>query len=187
MGLDISLRTSNQEFDDFVFSRDNYFKAYSLSRDFCHLMCRRDVIIGPTELDQIGVLTAIDIEPLFLMNTYTPIDEFEEYSSLLDAEELDAERKKVITTNRTLEGNLPLVFETVSQLILKLSQIKHLGEQLSYHEQDRYWIQSYFSNFNANPGNGYIGNNFGQDLRNFKAYLELAENYGEHCVYFTYG
>jgi hypothetical protein len=46
---------------------------------------------------------------------------------------------------------------------------------------------NYFSNFNTDKGDGYIGNNFGRDLRNFKQYLEFAREKGATTVFFAYG
>jgi len=36
-------------------------------------------------------------------------------------------------------------------------------------------------------GDGYLNNNFGQDLRNFKRFVEFAKKRGATTVYFRYG
>ena len=45
----------------------------------------------------------------------------------------------------------------------------------------------YFSDFLLDKGDGYINNNFGQDLRNFRRFLEHAKRHGSTTVFFQYG
>jgi hypothetical protein len=45
----------------------------------------------------------------------------------------------------------------------------------------------YFSDFKIDKGDSYMGNNFGQDLRNFKRFLEFAKENGRTTVWFQYG
>jgi hypothetical protein len=60
-----------------VFTPDYYdlddinFHKHSLSRTFCNFMSRRDLIAGEPELDQIGKITGLNIQPLYDMNNYT--------------------------------------------------------------------------------------------------------------------
>lgn len=45
----------------------------------------------------------------------------------------------------------------------------------------------YFSNFTLDTGDGYIGNNLGQDLRNFRNFLLYAKSKGSQTVWVEYG
>jgi hypothetical protein len=51
----------------------------------------------------------------------------------------------------------------------------------------RFANEDYFSEFQIDKGDGYIGNNFGRDLRNFKKFLEYAKEKGTTTVWFDYG
>jgi hypothetical protein len=78
------------------------------------------------------------------------------------------------------------VLHTLDCLIKELSKIKNLPELLDSTDFDTLDVKWYFENFNVNTGNGYIGNNFGQDLRNFRHFLEYAKARGTKTVYFYY-
>ena len=45
----------------------------------------------------------------------------------------------------------------------------------------------YFSDFNKDKGEGYIGNNFGQDMRNFKRFIDYAIDRNSETIWFEYG
>ena len=73
MGLDIHLITDNSEEISRLKNTDNhvdFFNQHSLSRTFCNLMSRKDVIEEETELDQISRLTETDISVLYEMEQY---------------------------------------------------------------------------------------------------------------------
>ncbi|MBI3235362.1 MAG: hypothetical protein HYZ42_15225 [Bacteroidetes bacterium] len=77
--------------------------------------------------------------------------------------------------------------KTVTELIDKLNSIENLPSLLLKTEFDTLGIEEYFSAFQGDKGDGYIGNNFGQDLRNFKRFLEYAKQHGTTTVWFNYG
>jgi hypothetical protein len=193
MGLDIQIHVDNSEE---VFTPDYYdlddinFHKHSLSRTFCKFMSRRDVIAGEPELDQIGKITGLNIQPLYDMNNYGS-DEY--LQSMLDYAKTEQEKieilKKFKTTCDKLKGNIDLMIPLITQLIEKLSKINNLPKLLRKIDPDRDTLNndSYFANFNINEGDGYINNNFGHDLRNFQSFLLYAKSKGSRTVYFAYG
>lgn len=193
MGLDIAIRTDK---NDEIFEGDyhdpinNYFTKHSVSRTFCNLMCRQDVINGEPELDQIGRLTSVDITPIYQMETYGS-ESGEELEFFLETAESEEERKRILDHARqnkeNLKGNIDKVLFSVNALIDKLSEIANLPSLLNDYGYDTLNYKTYFIDFNVDKGQGYIGNNFGQDLRNFKEFLEFVKDKGATTVYFSYG
>jgi DNA repair exonuclease SbcCD ATPase subunit len=191
MGLDIHLITDNSEEISRLKNTDNqvdFFNQHSLSRTFCNLMSRRDVIQEETELDQISRLTETDISVLYEMEQYWNEMEVDFHLSFAETEN---DKKKVleqIANNRKKIGdNINKVLETIETLIQKLSKLGTLNDKLDSHEIDTLDNDYYFTDFNLDKGEGYIGNNFGQDLRNFRRFLEYAKANGANAVWFDYG
>jgi len=187
MGLDVLILTDNLEeihTDDFLENSD----LYSLSRTFCNFLCRPNVSTVEPELDQIGIITGVDISPLYEMETYLSGDALDFYVSVAENEE---ERNAVIANaeaaKEKLKGNIDRVLVIINQLINKLSVINNLPELLDNGGNDTLNSKVYFADFNIDKGKGYIGNNFGQDLRNFRRFLEYAKSKGTQTVYFNYG
>ncbi len=186
MGLDIFIRTDNQ---DSAFEADyiGYHGTYSLSRTFCNFMGRKD-INGEPELDQIGRLTSIDISPIYQMEEYSGEAALKFFLGTAGSEE---ERQRILDVaklkNEGLKGNIDKALATINGLIEKLSIIETLPQMLNDSGWDTLNYKIYFTDFNVDKGNGYIGNNFGQDLRNFKLVLEYAKERGVATVYFDYG
>lgn len=193
MGLDISFGTDvNTE----VFNADyhnpafDYRNKHSLSRTFCNFMCRENVIGSEPELNQIGRITAIDIRPVYEMNE--PGNEYdEELEFLLEVADSEEEKQEILEQSRKrkerAQGNINRVEETINSLIDKLSAIDNLPALLNNHGHDTLDYNYYFTDFNIDKGDGYLGNNFGQDLRNFKRFLEYAKGKKAKTVYFQYG
>ncbi|ANE51070.1 hypothetical protein [Flavisolibacter tropicus] len=192
MGLDIQLSVNNA---DEVLTPDYYenkeidsFYKHNLSRTFCNFMCKQDAVSGEPELDQIGRITSVDIVPLYDMNKYWVPESIEHQLSFAETEEEKQQIFERINTDRArLETNLEIVLSTVSTLIEKISNIQNLPELLNDNGFDSLNNNYYFSDFNIDKGDGYIGNNFGQDLRNFKRFLEYVKSKGSTGVYFIYG
>ena len=193
MGLDITICTDN---NDEIFSGDyhdpkfDYFNKHSLSRTFCNLMCRPNVISGDTELEQIGKITSVDISPIVAMETYGS-DIGEELQFFLETAESEEERQKIVDqanqNKENLKGNIDKVSLTINSLIDKLATINNLPELLDDHGEDTLDNKNYFADFNVDKGQGYIGNNFGQDLRNFRHFLYYVKSKGSKTTYFNYG
>lgn len=191
MGLDISIGVNNREeiFSPEYHSEENdFFHKHNLSRTFCNFICRRGVIEGEAELDQIGKLTGIDISPIYQMEKYWDEENVEDQLSMTNSEE---EKKRMMERiqedNDSLTGNIDRVLHTINLLIQNLTLIDNLPDLLSDNDYDTLDNTYYFSDFNIDRGDGYIDNNFGQDLRNFKRFLEYAKERGTTTVYFVYG
>lgn len=187
MGLDIRLRVNN--YSDVTTTE--YFensKLYSLSREFCTLMCRPEVIEQKPELDQIGEITNIDISHLYEMTEYPSEDEETYITEYVETEEeqkrlkSDFEKRK-----RKLNGNINKVNLLIEKLIDNLKTIDNLHERIVKTDFDFMNSEYYFSDFNKDKGEGYIGNNFGQDLRNFKRFIDYAIERNSETIWFEFG
>lgn len=187
MGLDIYLRADNM--DQLYSIIDNDDNKYSVSRTFCNFMCRRNVIEGhEAELDQLGNITGIDILPIYDMENYIEDEELEGYLENCETEKEKEQIKASAENDREkLKGNINTVLNTVSLLIEKLSTVTSIPSLLIKTDYDTLNNKVYFSDFNSDKGDGYIGNNFGRDLRNFQNFLVLAKQNGASTVWFMYG
>jgi hypothetical protein len=182
MGLDIHLLTDN--YDELSESEafDDLEESHRLSRSFCNLMCRKNVVENP-ELDQIATMFNIDLTPLYAMEEYVSEQDLED----LDGYETEEEHSENLQRNQAVEGNIDRILALLDNLIGKLLQVPDLHFVLAETTYDTIGITHYFSDFNASPGDGYIGNNFGQDLRNFQLIAAYAKAHGANTIYFTYG
>jgi hypothetical protein len=191
MGLDVHVGVDNHE-QVFTPQYENdtaqRMHKHNLSRTFCWLMCRREAIEEEPELDQIGRITVVDIAPLYAMEQYTTeltASESAEYA------ETEVERDQIFEQARAsrdrLAGNLDLVLRTIEALLESLAHIDDLPSRLQPHRNDRLNPSVYFGDFELDQGDGYIGNNFGQDLRNLRRFLLYAKSRGTKTVYFGYG
>jgi hypothetical protein len=151
-------------------------------------MCRQNVISHEPELDQIGKITSVDISPIYEMESYPEEEGLEFYLDTADSEvEKQSILRKAEEDKAKLQGNIDKVVRTITELIEKLSSVDNLPSLLLPTDFDSLGNEEYFSSFNIDKGKGYIGNNFGQDLRNFKRYLEFAKERGTTTVWFNYG
>jgi hypothetical protein len=151
-------------------------------------MFRKDAVSGEPELDQIGRITSIDISPIYEMENY---GHGEELAYFLETAETEEQRQNILNLDKAskerLKGNINKVIGTIAKLIDKLSEIDNLPDLLNDNGWDTLENQTYFADFNKDKGQGYISNNFGQDLRNFKRFLEYAKTKGSTTAYFNYG
>jgi hypothetical protein len=167
--------------------KNDYFNKHSLSRTFCNFMCRQNVISHEPELDQIGKITGVNISPIYEMEDYPEEEGVEFQLDIADSEEeKQSILKKAEEDKAKLQGNIDKVLQTITELIEKLSSIDNLPGLLLPTDFDTLGNEEYFSSFNIDKGDGYIGNNFGQDLRNFKRFLEFAKERGTKTVWFSY-
>ena len=191
MGLDINIGVNNGEivFSDEYFNEENgYYEKHSLSREFCNLMSRQHVVEHEAELEQIGKITNTEIYSIYEMEDYPEEDGIE---FLLQTAVSEEERQKIIAeaerNKEKLNGNIDKILSTINTLIEKLNMIDNLPELLIETDFDTLNNLTYFSDFKIDKGQGYIDNNFGQDLRNFKRFLEYAKEKGTETVWFNYG
>ena len=192
MGLDIRISVNNYEEvydEEHRNNYDDYFKKHSLSRNFCSFMCRRNVINHEPELEQIGKITGIDISLFYEMEKYIGEEELRVRLMFADSEEEKNKlRDQAETIKRELAGNIDKVLAIINGLIEQLSQIDDLPAL--FISPDLGSLQegeAYFRSFNIDVGEGYMGNNFGQDLRNFQRFLEYAKKKGTTSVWFDFG
>ena len=184
MGLDIHIGTNNKVYSAEYYDEEHkYFNKHSLSRTFCKFMGRQHMVSHEPELDQIGRITGVDISPIYEMESYPE----EEGLETADSEEEKLKiLKKAEEDKAKSQGNLDQVLRTVTELIEKLNYIDNLPSLLLPTDFDSLGNEKYFSAFQVDKGEGYIGNNFGQDLRNFKRFLEFAKTKGTTTVWFNY-
>jgi hypothetical protein len=150
-------------------------------------MNRQHVVEHLPELDQIGKITKVDISPLYQMEEY-PNEE--EIGFSIEYAETEEERQSIIENaemdKKKLTGNIDKVLSTINNLLERLNNINNLQELLIKTDFDSLNNAVYFSDFKIDKGQGYIGNNFGQDLRNFKRFLEYAKEKGVETIWFGY-
>jgi hypothetical protein len=191
MGLDIRIVTDNYEdlvAGDYYDENNDYFHKRHLSRTFCDLMCRKDIIDGEPELNQIGKLVDVDISCFYTMEKYWDKWYVEEHLLHEKSESAKEEfLKRVKEDNERLLGNIVIVKSTVDSLIAMLSSFQNLEKEVDDSNNDTLGNQYYFSDFLTDKGDGYIENNFGQDLRNFQRFLNFAQSKGATTVWFDYG
>ncbi len=186
MGLDIHIHAANIDELHDLCNAEN-FDLYSLSRNFCNLMCRQHVVDHLPELNQIGELTGVDISPLYEMERYPDQDELDFHLKNADTVQQRQEiLARSITDKENLNDNIDKILILINILIEKLTPIADLKDRL-LPTSDVTLVEDYFDDFPIDKGDGYIGNNFGQDLRNFKRFLEFARAKGSRSVWFKYG
>ena len=113
MGVDITLCAENQEN---LFPKDYNRLIYSdfkhaLSRFFCHFMLRQETLeSGEPELDQVGRITSVDIQPLYDMAKYREDTELEYYLPMIKNSELRQQvLDEAIQHREKLQGNIETV------------------------------------------------------------------------------
>lgn len=190
MGMDAYLMADNQEELYAVMQETNSRHRYQLSRTFYHFMCRQHVATGEPELDQLGELTGVDVQPLYEMETY-PEEMGLEWE--LEQAKSKKERQQILweaeAAKAKLVGNVDRVLATVEALVSKLATIENLPDQLDASRRDTLHSPTYFADLLREAGEGeidYLDNNFGQDLRVIKRFVELTKSYGGTTVYFEY-
>lgn len=189
MGLDVYLRISNEE-EFYAATDDAQHHRFNLSRRFCNFMCRQHVTPVEPELNQLGKITGIDIQPLYEMESYLdPLG----LEWQLETAKTPQEREEIIRdaeeTNAKLTGNIDSVLATVEGLLNKLAPITNLASLLDDGGDDTLNSIVYFADFQREAGSGetdYIDNNFGQDLRVIREFLLFAKSIGSSTVYFEY-
>ena len=182
MGLDISIRVNNPK--NLHEDEDGYLSQPHLSRTFCNFICRQYVDIEhETEFEQISTITGVDISAIYEMDAgIEEGDEDMEFSEDLDEDEIKAYLAEVEKGKEKINGNIDKVLLTVNNLIEKLSLIENLPELLIPTDNDTLDNKVYFANFN----NNHRDDSLGQDLRNFKQFLEFAKSKETTTVWFYF-
>jgi hypothetical protein len=184
MGADIHLFTdkSNE-----LLSSDEV-SSEMLSRTFCYLMCRRNIIHEEPELDQVGKITAVDISPIYEMelSEYSFREEADYLIEAGRADEAEALLHRLEEEKVKLSGNIEKVLYTVKMLLSKLDTIENLPELLDNHGRDTLDSKVYFSKSQKHGDGDYFHDNFEQDLLKFKSFLQFSKSKGAATVYFNY-
>lgn len=187
MGLDISIAVDN---DTELFTSEYFSQKYqhALSREFCNLLCRTGVVEHKPELDQIGEITNIDISQIYKMAEYPSEDE---ELDMIDFAETEEEKKRLTSDfekrKQEVHGNINQINSLIEKLISSLNTIDDLYERLIKTDFDSMNSPYYFSDFKEDKGEGYIKNNFGQDLRNFKRFIDFAIKRNSKTIWFEFG
>ena len=186
MGLDVLLSCDKRK--EMREDPNNTLGITSLSRTFCRLLS--GIWNGKMEdqkLSKIGQICGLDLSIFYVMMESAD----EDYEFRLPYAKTEEERqlilKEIELKEKKLANNLAKVQNTILALMEKLQGIPNLAELLHESQDDQSELSDYFTDFDKNPGDGYIGNNFGQDLRNFKRYLEIAASHGASRVWFSFG
>jgi hypothetical protein len=189
MGLDIMVITD--KYDEIhvpSLSWEEYYNEYNLSRRFCDFMSRQIASEGKPELNRLGDFTGVDINPFYEMELY-PDENNLKYD--IEFAETEEEKQRIIkdaeSNKELLKGNIDKVIFTLNNFIDKLNSIENLLAIIGSTEFDSPWNDEYFSDFQMDKGKDFVNNNFGQDLRNFKRYLELSKSKGATTAWFVYG
>lgn len=184
MGLDIMVITD--KYDEIHIS--GYSDKYNLSRRFCNFMSRQIASEGEPELDRIGRFTGVDITPFYEMELY-PDENNLQYD--IEFAETEEEKQRIIknaeSNKELLKGNIDKVLSALHNLIEELNKVENLLAVIGSTEFDSPRNDEYFSDFQIDKELGFVNNNFGQDLRNFKRYLELSKGKGATTAWFSYG
>ncbi|QHT68870.1 hypothetical protein GXP67_20560 [Rhodocytophaga rosea] len=190
MGLDIRVVA---DIPSDLFYTDEYFdkhlKEFSLSRTFCNLYFTYQNYLDNSEFIQISKIIGVDFTPLLKMASY-PSPEYIE--AMLEIEAKTEEEKTQLLKNferEKLESKQSIadIKVLLRQLHQKLERIENLQDLIKYNEYHKERFYRYFEDFVIDVGDGYIGNNFGQDVRNFIKILEYSEKQGAQNVYFDFG
>lgn len=189
MGLDVQLSVINMErYHQLLEAQNRELLEIGLSRTFCNLLHRADVVDHEPELAQIAAIANVDLSPILRMDWYC--DELDMEASL-GGYETAAEKsefvQQTLALNAKVVGNVDAVIHTLRDLIRALSQVEDLPAMLLKTDFDVLNNDRYFAAFAEDLGDGYLNNNFGQDLRNLLAQVEFAKAIGEETVYFKYG
>ncbi|MBG8552550.1 hypothetical protein [Hymenobacter guriensis] len=188
MGIDIYLVTDNDELSERLSEAYDWHR-WALSRTFCNLVSAGSMFNPKLEIDQLGELTGIDIQPLHEMITYSgqlwPEWELEEVDEETERQDMLRQTEKAKTR---LSGNVDRVLATVEGLLGALAIVDNLPAHLD-DEQGRLDNTVYFADFLKPAGEGeldHLDNNFGQDLRAFRYFLLLVKQHGGTTVYFEW-
>lgn len=188
MGLDIIQGFDIEEIDEdlALYGGSEDRNQYELSRTFCNLMCRKNVVGGESELDQIGRICGVDMSPFYAMEDYMPSWLMDEFIEVEEKENPEEFRRSMQIANRKILDNIDVIIDCLNQVIPKLAQMKDLTNKLNDHGFPTIHI-TYYKNLDTTEIGNYIDNNLTQDLRNLLRYTLLAKSRGARTTFFTYG
>lgn len=173
---------NSAELNDEELIRDelNMFVKWELSDLFSDLILRQELVGELAELDQIGRITGIDVEPLYAMSFYWDKAAETERLAVFNTESDRAKQLEIIqTTNESLLNNLDKVYQIVILLEQKLAEIEDLAILIVY-SNDGFFNPVYFTKNNRET------TSFFSDLQKLKEFLEFAQSLDGDTVYFKF-
>jgi hypothetical protein len=190
MGLDIFLSADNDEaLRSAELDWEEYHQQFSLSRSFCNLMHRRNVVSHQPELDQLGELVGLEIEALYEMMTYPKEEDIEwQLEQAKTKQERQQVRQEAEAAKARLQDNLDRVQATVDGLLNGLASYDNLPARLDAGRRDTLNNATYFAYFGVEASANlpdYVYN-FGKDLRTVQRFLAFARSHGSHTIYFEF-
>jgi len=192
MGLDVRVETKEfylwQYLDEQGKSSEeseSLEHSFHLSRNFCVLLSF-DGMIHPA-FYRLEAFTGLDLSPIEDMLSYSDKEELDEYLEFAyeNEDERQQLRNDADQARENLEGNLGKVLQTVIELIESLTKIGDFAESIL--KPGSWFNKTYFEVSKEDIEAQNIINNFGQDLRNFKRYLEFLKSLGKDTVWFSFG
>lgn len=160
----------------------NLFVEWDLSDMFSDLILRRELVHELAELDQIGKIIDLSVDPIYAMSFYWDKAAEAKALSILNSEADRANKRAMIqTNNESLINNLDLVFQTVTLMEERLGVIDNLEEQIvqsydGFFDDYRYFMKS-------SKGDE---NNFFADIKKMKEFLVFAKSLGADTSYFKF-
>jgi hypothetical protein len=160
----------------------NVFVKWELSNTFSDLLLRREMVQEYAELDQIGKIAQVDVEPIYAMSFYWDDAAIAERLSTLSTETERTQQLAIIqATNERLTGNLDPISQTIDALEKALAGIDNPGA-LFVHANDGFLDHlSYFSETGKN-----YKDNFFDDLKKIKEFLAFAKSLDGDTTYFKF-
>ncbi|ASS49110.1 MAG: hypothetical protein A3D31_04730 [Candidatus Fluviicola riflensis] len=158
------------------------FVKWELSNMFCDLMLRRDLVFEMAELDQIGQITGINVEPLYDMTFYWDKTAEAEHLSYCATESDKAKQLAIIqTSNEKLIHNIDRVHETVISLENALNAIENLEEQIVDSNDGFFNDLRYF----AKTNDGYSDTIY-SDIKKMSEFLVFVKSLDGDTTYFKF-
>ena len=156
---------------------------YSVSSSFYEFMNGNSSSSGKSYLNQIELLTGIDLSTLDEMARYISSFETDEKSEMMESEAYHLYLKKVEQENKKLRGNIDKVIDSLNRLIPELEKIKDLSDKLNFIDAIN---SDYYRNLDKVESGVCDENNLAQDLRNILRYTLLAKSRGIETTFFIF-
>lgn len=189
MGVDVGLSVRDSIVkENESLEAELYSSKFNLSRTFGYLLCRKDVVSDEPELDQICRKLGIDVRPIHQMQEHCSDWIIEE---TLMSFEFEMEKatflKNIESMHAKLEGNIKAVSNIIDSLLGKLSQIERITDLLDPTYDDTVSRETYFQNFTNYSETSNVVNHFGQDIFNFKRFIDFAKSKNYKTVVLEFG
>jgi hypothetical protein len=160
----------------------NLFVDWDLSDMFRDLTLRRELVRELAELDQIGKIVNVDVDPIYAMSVYWDKAAEEEHLSYFNTEDERTKQLKIIqANNENLINNVDLVYKTIVALESKISSIDNLDKLLVDSNDDFFKSNTYFCKAKDD-----FSDCFYTDIKKIREFLEFVKPLGGDTAYFKY-